>query len=199
MTLPSFIVLVNTKTPESTDSIRLKESLEERYGVPAYLADVTKLTQESLCEIMGKILMEFPVLKINLRLPKWMRSLPFDGKIISDCVQSVKEKCAEITKMSDCNNLDVIFENNDLFVSTDTNYNLSNGCVDIKATPDERVYYKVLSEETGREISDDYSLMQFVRVLAKSYQEYEGIRVAMESVKEDGYGIGADDSGICEV
>ena len=184
-----FIVLINSKTPESTDSIRLKESLQERYGVPVVLCDIMQLTQDSLCDIMEKILLEFPVRCIRLNLPKWMRSLPFEGEIMSSCINMLRQKTADINKMVDCENLDMISERHDLFVSSDTRINSSTGSVEISCVPDGSVYYSFISSETGQEINDDYSLMKFVCRLARSYKEYEGIRLAMEQVQDEGYGV----------
>ena len=184
-----FIILINSKDPDSVDSVRLKESLEERYGVPTVLHDVTKLTEETLGEIMSKLLMEFPLRAVRMRLPRWMRSLPFDGEIVRNFIDALKSSFVARKKMSDCEKGDGIAENCDLFVSTDTNIDLSTGRVEIKCTPKDDLYFRVISSETGKDIADDYDLMKYVCTLSKSYREYEGIRSAMGQVKEDGYGI----------
>lgn len=184
-----FIILVNSKTPENTDSVRLKESLSERYGVPAVLVDVTKLTEAALGEIMGKLLMEFPLRAVRLRLPKWMRSLSFENDIIRKCIDSLKGSFSDRKKMADVGGDTEVTVNSELFVAEDTNIDLSSGNVDVKCTPEESLFYRVLSAETDREIADDHDLMNYVRTLSKSYKEYEGIRVAMDQVKENGYGI----------
>lgn len=184
-----FIILVNSKTPDNTDSVRLKESLSERYGVPAVLVDVTKLTEAALGEIMGKLLMEFPLRAVRLRLPKWMRSLSFENDIIRKCIDSLKSSFSDRKKMADVGGDTEVTVNSELFVAEDTNIDLSSGNVDVKCTPEESLFYRVLSAETDREIADDHDLMNYVRTLSKSYKEYEGIRVAMDQVKENGYGI----------
>lgn len=184
-----FIILVNSKTPDNTDSVRLKESLSERYGVPAVLVDVTKLTEAALGEIMGKLLMEFPLRAVRLRLPKWMRSLSFENDIIRKCIDSLKGSFSDRKKMADVGGDTEVTVNSELFVAEDTNIDLSSGNVDVKCTPEESLFYRVLSAETDREIADDHDLMNYVRTLSKSYKEYEGIRVAMDQVKENGYGI----------
>ena len=184
-----FIVLLNSRTPESTDSVRLKESLSERYGVPVVLCDVTKLSKDELTEIMAKVLQEFPIRSVRLKLPKWMRSLSFVSDTIEKCISSLKVGYAGLSKMSDGDRLDGMLMNNDLFVSSDTKIDLSTGCIDVDCSPKKEAYYEAVSSECGKEIADDYALLSYVKKLSASYRDYEGIRIAMEGVKECGYGV----------
>ncbi len=184
-----FVIVVNSKTPDSTDSVRLKESLEERYSVPVLLIDVAKLTQEDVKKIMAKILYEFPVRCVRMRLPKWMRSLGFESDLIKKTILFLKESAEGINKMSDYDKLDEVCAKMDLFVSTDTDISLSDGCIDMKCTPPEETYYKEISSCAGKEITDDYDLLTYVKKLAASYDDYEGIRKCMAAVSTDGYGV----------
>ncbi len=184
-----FVIILNSKTPESTDSVRLKESMAERYGVPVVLCDVTKLDKDSLCDIMLKILYEFPIRYINMKLPKWMRSLSCSSDMIAKCITALKDGSNGCEKMSDGYKLDKIFENEQIFVSVETKFDLSTGCIDMVCLPKKDAYYEVLSSECGLDIPDDYSLLSYVKKLSGSYNDYEKIRVAMDKVKEDGYGL----------
>ena len=68
-----FVIVLNSRHPQETDTVRLSESLEERYGVPVILCNVAEMNNETVASIMERILYEFPVTEIKFRLPKWMR------------------------------------------------------------------------------------------------------------------------------
>ncbi len=190
-----FVIVLNSKTPENTDTVRLKESLSERYNVPVILTNVLEMTKEDVDAIVGKILLEFPIRQIRLSLPKWMRTLSFNDPENELLIRELKEKSMECRKMSDCDKLDNMFSECQLFVATDTNINLSDGTVDMVCTPDKQKYYDKLTALSQEKISDEYELFCYVKKLASSYRDYESIRKCMEQVKEDGYGVVAPASG----
>lgn len=185
-----FVIVLNTNTPQETDTVRLKESLEERYSVPVIICDVMNMDKEKITEIMQSVLFEFPVTAINMTLPKWMRSLSYDEKIISEICSDFLEKTKEVSHMRD----HVLLE--DMFCSSEyidrdaeTVINPADGTINIVCKAKEGLYFKVLSGECNNNIDDEYKLLAFVKKLSKSYADYEGIRKAMEEVREDGYGV----------
>lgn len=185
-----FVVVLNTKNPQETDTVRLKESLEERYGVPVISCDVLNMDKEKVGEIMQSVLFEFPVTSINLRLPKWMRSLSCDEAIISDISSSFMGKCREVERMRDHGLLEGIFADSEYLDSeAETVINPADGTIVISCKPKEGLYFKVLSEQCNNNIDDEYKLLTFVKKLSQSYSDYEGIRMAMEEVRSNGYGV----------
>ena len=51
------------------------------------------------------------------------------------------------------------------------------------------MFYKMLSQECGVEIVDDFYLMSYMKHLTHAKTEYDKIKSALESVKEKGYGV----------
>ncbi len=185
-----FVIVLNSKNPQTTDTVRLKESLQERYGVPVVLCDVNKLDKEGISDIVSKILYEFPIAKLQLKLPAWMQSLSFEDKIIKQTVADFAEKTKSCKKMRDCEKLKSIFANSPFFEEKcDVNFYLSDGVAEISCKAKDGLYYQVVTEVCGQDLSDEYKLLCFVKKLSQSYREYEGIRQAMVGVKSCGYGI----------
>lgn len=185
-----FIIVLNSKNPQETDTIRLKESLEERYCVPVIACNVTKLKLEDISFIMERILFEFPVTKVRFRLPKWMRSLNSSSDIMNNILENIKKRSGDIYKMCDSNKLNNIFNECQYTESNaEIKCNLGTGEIELDCKAKDGLYFEVLSKECGRDIDDEYKLLSFVKKLAESYNDYEGIRKAMENVKECGYGV----------
>lgn len=185
-----FVVVLNSRTPNETDTVRLRESLTERYAVPVICCDVQNLTKETITDIMKSVLFEFPITGVNITLPKWMRSLSPDEKIISDIIGKLQGTVQGVQKMRDYAVLETMFEDSEyLEPEVEIFSQPATGKIDLRCTAKEGLYFKVLSEECNNNIDDEYKLLSFVKKLSKSYNDYEGIRKAMESVREEGYGV----------
>lgn len=184
-----FVVVLNSKKPEETDAIRLKESLAERYSVPVYLCDVTKLTKEQINDIMEMALYEFPITKIRIRIPKWMRSMDEKTPIMSSLLESIKKGTSSLSKMRDCKRIDEIFSDNEYVKQEEIRCNTATGVIELNCKAKDGLYFDVLSKECGQDVDDEYKLLTFVKKLAGSYKDYEGIRQAMMDVEDNGYGV----------
>lgn len=185
-----FVIVLNSRHPQETDTVRLSESLEERYGVPVILCNVAEMNNETVASIMERILYEFPVTEIKFRLPKWMRSMGEDDEIIRNILDCIRKNSCEIKKMCDKEKLNGIFSDCPYIGQDyDINCNLGNGEIKLDCKAKDGLYFDVLSKECGQEIGDEFKLLSFVKKIAKSYNDYEGIRSAMENVKDCGYGV----------
>ena len=185
-----FVVLLNSVNPNSAESISLAEQLEREYNVTVLCKDVSKLDADGIEEIMEKILMEFPMFAFNVNIPDWLRVLPVDSPIISEFVSSIKVASSKMCKMRDFYQLNDIFDNSANFESPMlTELKLDKGIVDYSVNVREGVFYRVLSEQCGRVISDDCQLMSFVKNCAEDSRKYEKIKSALADAEENGYGV----------
>ncbi|HKL73722.1 MAG TPA: stage IV sporulation protein A [Clostridia bacterium] len=185
-----FAIVLNSKNPSSKEAKALKQNMETRHNVPVILCDVLNLSKDTLYEIMHNILFQFPITSIKIKVPKWMRSLGANNKIIMSIIEVLRKKGEDTNKMCDFEKLLDMFANSEYVESDmDLAIDASNGEIMINCKAKEGLYFKVLSEECNNNIDDDYKLLAFVKKLSKSYVDYEGIRMAMENVKTDGYGV----------
>ena len=185
-----FVVVLNSTTPESYENKKLASELQEKYEVPVLAYNVDKLTSGEITQIIKNILMEFPIQEIKFNLPKWIRALPIENEFVSNLMQTLKEKVQNITKISEFNKIyDIFAENNDLKAPTIKEINLANGTLEYDIPVEDGLYYKTLSSACGLEIADDFQLMSYLKELVSAKKEYDKIKVALESVKENGYGV----------
>lgn len=185
-----FVVVLNSTSPTSADTIKLKESLEDRYGVPVIGSNIATMTKEDLAMIMANILLEFPLRRIDIKLPKWMRALGSRNMLIKEILIALTKELQGIKKMRDYRSFNTVFaESSSLEKDAEIIVDSASGVVTMTCTAQEGLYFKVLSEECGCDVADDYKLLAYVKKLASSYRDYEGIHQAMEKVKETGYGV----------
>lgn len=183
-----FIVLLNSKKPNKCEVLR--RSLEEKYGVAVSAINAEEIDENGLLEILSKVLFEFPVTVIDVRMPEWARTLPEDGEVIGSVMEKLRKIAPEITKMRDCFALETAFGENDKFQCAENILlHMGSGRAEIVLTPKEGLFYEVLSETCGERIVDDQSLMRYIETLADAKRNYEKIRTAFEQAEESGYGM----------
>ena len=183
-----FVIVLNCQNPSSQTT--LKKSLEEKYEAPVVALNVENMTQEEILEVLQKVLLEFPVLRIDIGMPKWLQSLPAENRAVNALLSAVKKSVGTITKMRDCFTLKEMFSQEDNFLNpTEITMDLGKGRAEIKIEAKEGLFYEVLSDCCGEGIQDDLQLMKYVCALSETRREYDKVKDALKEAEESGYGI----------
>ena len=185
-----FVVLLNTTHPHDESTRTLCKEMEEAYHVPVCAVDCLSLEEQDIRAILEKVLFEFPICQIDVCLPRWLTSLDRSHPIRKTVMDSVKKQAAsvdKICKVADLarNLLSCEFIDN-AGVETIT---LGNGKATVFAQLGKDLFYQVLSEVTGLDVTDEAALLYRMKDLAKAKQEYDKIRHALDEVEATGYGI----------
>ncbi|MBE5757126.1 MAG: stage IV sporulation protein A, partial [Clostridiales bacterium] len=185
-----FIIILNSKNPELTETVELRNSLEEKYQVPVISLNVAEMKLDDINGILEKILFEFPMQNFDVDLPSWMKVLPEDSVVINEILSKVKESSKKMRKMSDFNEFLTTFEENDRFFSPDLlNVDLSRGETAYEIRAKQNLFYEVLSDECGEKIDNDKALMAYVKSLTEAKENYAKLKDALNDVEEKGYGV----------
>ncbi|MBR2870478.1 MAG: stage IV sporulation protein A, partial [Clostridia bacterium] len=185
-----FIVILNCKNPESEESIRLANDLEEKYGVSVIPTNVLDITHDDISAIMEKILLEFPMYAININLPKWMQALPADSSVICELVESVKENSKNVCKMKDFLSISECLNKSENFNCLEiSELKLGEGYSEFNAKPKDGLFYKTISEQCDEKINDDYELMSYIKGFSETKKKFSKIKDALSKAEEDGYGV----------
>lgn len=185
-----FIVVLNTKHPEKQQTRELSLALQEKYSVTVLPLNVQAAESKQLEEVLHCILKEFPIRRIAVDLPKWMRALGSDNKVVIDIIEKIKSNCAHIDKMKEAEKLLDAFVDCEYVESAEiSNLNMGIGVAGYKLTPKSDLFFKILSEEAQMDITDEYSLMSFVTSAAYAKNRFEAIKDALDEADANGYGI----------
>lgn len=184
-----FVLILNSSHPEDQDTISLAQSLSEKYGVTVKAVSVLTAGKKELEGILESVLLEFPLKRIDVRVPKWIRALPIDNPTTKWLLNSICEIRSGL-KLKDYYNVVSNCEENEYFENdVDVEIDSSQGILKLMFNPQEGLFYKTLSSECGEQIEDDYSLMRYLIKSSEAYTKYEKIKVAMNEVQEKGYGV----------
>lgn len=185
-----FIVVLNCKHPTDDRARELAFTLQEKYGVAVLPLDILSANTEQMEEVLQCILKEFPVRRLAINLPLWMRALDKDNKVIAEIIERVKQNCAHIDKMKDADRLVDGFDDckyvEDTVIDT---LEMGHGVANYKLTPKADLFFQVLSEQAQMEIKDEFSLMRFVTAAAYAKSRFEAMKDALDEADANGYGI----------
>lgn len=185
-----FVIVLNTRNPQSAAAQALKDELETKYDNAVIVADCSDIGAEGLTEILRAVLFEFPVTSFDIDIPDWMRYLAPDSSAVGELLERVRKTAPMIKKMKDCSAFDGAFAGSEYWGEQPvTSLNLSDGKAHITLAAKDGIFFDMLSEIAGDGISDECTLMRYVRGAAEAKKGYDKIKDALECARVNGYGI----------
>lgn len=183
-----FAVVLNTRTPSSPDTLKLRDALSERYGVPVLAKDVLNMTEEDINDIMGAILLEFPIRTLDAYLPDWIAALDADHRLVAQCLSALQERAGTMSRMRDAKTLEDAFAGDD-FVSCEVSCDLGKGAVQLQIEAAPTLFYRILGECCDTALNDEFALLSYVKHLSRDASTVARLKAALEQVEQTGYGI----------
>lgn len=185
-----FVLAINSVNPYSEETKKLAKALERKYEVPVVTLNAKQLKQEDIEEIFEKILLEFPIKTMKVKMPDWLRALPYGDDIICQIINEVKKFGEEVYKIGQIDKTNVAFlESEDFEPVTVGTIKMGDGSVYFDITPKPHLFYKVLTKQCGTEIVNDLQLVSYIKTLSKAKNAYDKIEDALNQVEETGYGV----------
>ena len=185
-----FIVLVNSVNPKGVSALDTKNKIEQKHSVPVLTVNCAELKKDDINSIIEKVLFEFPLKEVGVDMPDWVDVLENEHWLKKDIFANILSSIKNVSRIRDAKQIsDSLSECESITSSSIESINLGEGTVRVKVNTDEDLYYRILGEETGFEITGKDSLMSLMRSLSKTKQEYDKISAALDEVKSTGYGI----------
>ena len=185
-----FVIVLNSKNPDSNECKALAEALELRHGAKVIATSVQNMTAEICEQVLSALTEEFPIKKIVVDMPKWMRTLPMDNFVIESIIKNVRSAICDMYKMKDYQKLlQNSQEDENVSAPALSEISLGEGTIKYVVNPKENLFYKVLSDYAKQPIEDEYDLMSFVSKTAYACEKYEKFSSALEEAEQTGYGV----------
>ena len=184
-----FIVVLNTVSPGSPDTLRLRDSLGERYGVPVHALNVQEMGLEALNGLLESLLFEFPIREIRLQTPAWLTALPEGHWLGQSVLDSVREAAGRMRRVGDRGVLEAAMAENpyaeDLLP---LRASLNDGKLEYRLALKDGLFYQVLGEACGEEIQGEAHLFGLMKELVAARRAYDKVADALECARRTGYG-----------
>ena len=185
-----FVILLNSRAPEREETKQLACELETRHQVPVVCVNCLTLSAGEINSIIESILMEFPLKEVKIDFPEWIDCLDRDHWLNQALMNAVKENLKGIRKIREVKvSSKGIEENENVSTCIVDSIDLGCGEIHISLNTKEPLFYRILGETSGFEISGRDDLIKLISNLSVVKKEYDKISYALEEVKQKGYGI----------
>ena len=185
-----FIILLNSAQPDSESAIQLENELCEKYSAPCIRTDCRQISENGMAEIMRKVLGQFPLSELSIKLPDWFDAVDYASSMKTELFQSIISSSNDISCVNDIDHmLSEIGQSELVDKAYVENSDMGSGVINVVIDMPRALYYKLISDESGLDISSDGQLVSILREMSAVKQEYDKIKDALESVKNTGYGV----------
>ena len=185
-----FVILLNTKDPNSDKAKALAIELEDKYGESVYLCNILEMTEKDIDNILGKALEEFPIEEIIINLPSYLNQIGDDINMKKEMMDYINQttqefrKIKHITKISEELKKYMWFSQVTLTIDNELE---SKVIINIDVNDD--FVSNLVSQITGFEIKTQEELIKTLYELSKAGKVYDEIGEALRCCKEYGYGV----------
>lgn len=184
-----FLVLLNSEKPHKEETKNLAKELEEKYDVTVFPVNCQQLNEQDVNRILEQMLYEFPVVKLEFFMPKWIEVLDMEHPVKQALIHYAKNIMQKVASMKHVK-WDSIGSDSEYITKVKIEHvNLAAGCVRFGIEIDDKFYYEMISNMVDMPIEGEYQLLATLKHMATMRKEYEKVKDAMESVRVKGYGI----------
>ncbi|MDQ5983501.1 MAG: Stage IV sporulation protein A [Eubacteriales bacterium SKADARSKE-1] len=185
-----FIILLNSAYPTSNSTQTLAKELNKKHQVAVIPVNCLELSVDEIKRILAGILFEFPIKEVKIDMPRWLTSLEKDHWLRSSIYRTIKESAKSIEKIREVQSIiDGVLSCEHVNKAQATSIDLGVGTTRILLNLKDSLFYKVLSEKTNLDITNEGMLLDSILELSKIKERYDKISSAYEDVSETGYGI----------
>lgn len=185
-----FVIIINSTMPRNEETLRLRDELEQKYGVAVLAMDCLQMRIDDIDIIMEKILQEFPISEIGINIPKWVEALDDSHWLKSEIIDSIRNTFKSTNRIREIKSAVSSFENYDFCKKASIDkVSLGEGTILIDLLTVDGLLYRILSEESGMEIEGEHKLISLIKDLARIKKEYDRVEYALHEVKVKGYGM----------
>lgn len=184
-----FIVIVNSKDPQSLQCKSCVKVIEEYCDRPVLAMSILNMNETDVHSILREALYEFPVSQINMQLPKWVASLNDEHWLKKNINNSIETCMTQIEKLREVEGITQILNDNEYIESSNlADIDPGSGTVVVSIHIANSMYPEILKEIIGEQINDKAELLALMQDFAKAKKEYDTIAHALKMVKQTGYG-----------
>lgn len=185
-----FLVLLNSAEPYSERARALRSEIAEKYNVTCVCANCLELEEEAVTNIIRGVLLEFPVMEVDLFLPAWVDALPLEHPIKNSVYTAVRSGACGLQRMRDVQTcVEQMGKCESISRAGILSMDLGTGVACAELELPRSLFYETLSQQSGFQVRDDGDLVSLLSGLAVMKEGYDRVAQALEQVRETGYGI----------
>lgn len=179
-----FAIVLNSAKPNSDEAKELAVSLEGKYNAPVALVSCPELNSGDIQSILELVLGEFPVRRLDFKLPDWVTALPDGHRLEGELIGKVKEVASAVKRLGDIGRATRDDDGVEVI-----RIDAGEGVGELALPISDREFYEILGEASGFDLSDKEKLFSLVTELSEMKKRYDKVSDALYEVERSGYGI----------
>jgi len=185
-----FLVVINSRNPNSEQARELKEKLRRQFGVEVTVTDCQALDNAGIAGLLTDLLYAFPLGELWVYLPRWMDALEPEHPVKAALYEALLQRVGEISALSQAETtLASLRDLEHVLDFSIRSIDLATGTVSCALSFPETLFYEILTAKTGIAIQNDAQLLNVLTELGAIRKEYDKISDALASVNATGYGV----------
>ena len=185
-----FVILVNSRYPNSDQAKSICRQLEARYDVSCEAVNCLEMEQDEISKVIQKVLFEFPINRVELTLPAWVNALGEDHPIKTEIYQAIRSGANSLHRVRDVRScIQSIADNDKVSRAEIRTIELGTGIAKAALELPRELFYQTVSQQSGFSIRDDGDMLSLLTELAQIKNKYDQVAQALEEVEKTGYGI----------
>jgi stage IV sporulation protein A len=185
-----FIIVLNSTNPRGPVCQDLSARLSAEYDKPVVPLDCMNMSADEIVELLRRILYEFPVREVNVKIPRWVAELSDSCSLRGDIQKAIEEVIDQIHLVRDVSTAVHQLGEHDFVESYRVEeIDLGDGAATISLTAPRELYFNVLSDISGFPIEGEHNVVALVQQLSIAKREYDKVAASLADVRETGYGI----------
>ena len=185
-----FLVIINTADPKGDAAQQVQAFLRERFGIDAVIADCQALTVSQICDLLGKLLYQFPLQQLHIHLPRWMDALEDNHPVKAELYSALMDRFHSIGNLEQAGSqLQTLAELEQVTAVHLSQTDLATGTVVCTLAFPDSLFYEILSSRAGMPIENEGALLSLLTELSAVKKDYDKISDALASARATGYGI----------
>ncbi len=185
-----FLVVVNSRAPQSDAAQQVRRALAQTCGVPVMTADCQAMDVGVINQLLRALLYAFPMGELRVYLPRWMDVLEPEHPVKAALYEALLQRAGEIATLGQAEaSLQKLKEMEQVLDFSIREVDLATGTVSCALGFPEKLFYDILTAKAGVPIQNDGQLISLLAELSAVKREYDKIADALAAVKATGYGI----------
>lgn len=185
-----FLVIINSRDPDSREAGQVQQMILEKYGVDAAIADCQALEEAQILSLLQKLLYAFPMQELRLYLPRWLNMLEKEHPVKSALYEALLRCAGQISSLGHAQEaLQSLCELEQVQEAHVRKVDPATGAVECVILLPQALFYEILSNRSGLSIQTDAQLFAALTELSAAKREYDKISDALSAVKATGYGV----------
>lgn len=184
-----FVIVVNSKEPDSIACKAIVNKLKEKYAVPVLAVACDRMNEADIHSILREALYEFPVSQIDVETPKWVTVLKEEHWLKQSLNQSISDSMIAISKLREVENIvEILLKNENIETANLSSVDTGKGIAHVEIEVQAGLYNQILEEILGQRITEKAELIELLQEFSIAKKEYDAISSALKMVKSTGYG-----------